>query len=113
VVGWPDFVGVVDASSHEVGGVIIGELSECSPTVICLKWPLDISEDVISKSNPTGKITDLDLELAGLTILWLVMEHICGPLTKKRVALFSNNSSTISWVHRMASHSSLVAKQLI
>jgi hypothetical protein len=60
-----------------------------------------------------GTITNLDLELAGLTILWLVMEHVCGQLTKKRVALFSNNSPTISWVHRMASCSSLVAEQLI
>jgi hypothetical protein len=68
---------------------------------------------VISKSNPTGKVTNLDLELAGLTILWLVMEHVCGLLTKKRVAHFSNNNPTISWVHRMASRSSLVAKQLI
>ena len=83
MAGWPDFVGVVNASSHGVGGVIIGELSECSPTVFCLKWPPDISEDVISKSNPMGKITNLDMELAGLTILWLVMEQVCGPLTKK------------------------------
>jgi hypothetical protein len=29
VAGWPDFVGVVDASSQGVGGVIIGKLAEC------------------------------------------------------------------------------------
>jgi hypothetical protein len=28
VAGWPNFVGVVDASSHGVGGIIFGELSE-------------------------------------------------------------------------------------
>jgi hypothetical protein len=83
------------------------------PNSFCLKWPPDISEDAISKSNPMGKITNSDLALAGLTILWLVMEHVCGPLTKKRVALFSNNSPTISVVHRMASCSSFVAEQLI
>jgi hypothetical protein len=42
-----------------------------------------------------------------------MMEHICGPLTEKRVTLFSNNSPTVSWVQRMASRSSLVAEQLI
>ncbi len=42
-----------------------------------------------------------------------MMEHVCGPLAKTRVALFSNNSPTVSWVKRMASRSSLVAKQLI
>jgi hypothetical protein len=41
------------------------------------------------------------------------MEHVCGTLAEKRVALFSDNSPTVSWVQRMASHSSLVAEQLI
>jgi hypothetical protein len=45
-----------------------------------------------------GTITNLDLELAGLVILWLMMEHVCGSLAEKRVTLFSNNSPTVSWV---------------
>jgi hypothetical protein len=72
-----------------------------------------ILADVISDSNPTGKVTNSDLELAGLAILWLVMEHVCSPLTKKRVALFSDNSPAVSWVQCMACRSSLVAEQLI
>ena len=31
--GWPDYIGIVDASSHGVGGVVVGELSGCVPTV--------------------------------------------------------------------------------
>jgi hypothetical protein len=31
VAGWPDFVEVVDASSHGVGRVIVGELAACPP----------------------------------------------------------------------------------
>ena len=31
--GWPDFVGIIDALSHGVGGVIFGELLACTPTV--------------------------------------------------------------------------------
>jgi hypothetical protein len=112
-VCWPNFVGVVNASSHGVGGITIGELSECKPTVFHLKWPPDISAVVISDSNPTGKITNSDLKLAGLIILWLMMEHVCGLLTKKQVALFSDNSPVVSWVQRMAYRSSLVAEQLI
>ncbi len=42
-----------------------------------------------------------------------MMEHVCGPLTEKRIALFSDNSPTASWVQRMACRSSLVAEQLI
>ena len=98
VAGWPDFVGVVDASNHGVGGVIIGKLSECLPTVFHFQWPPDITANVVSDSNPKGKITKSDLELAGLVILWLMMEHVCGPLTEKRVALFSDNSPTVIWV---------------
>jgi hypothetical protein len=33
VTGWPDYIGFVDASSHGAGGVVIGELSPCVPTI--------------------------------------------------------------------------------
>ena len=98
MAGWPNFIGVVDASSQGVGGAIIGELSECPPTVFRLQWPPDNTNNVISDANPKGSITNLDLELAGLVLLWLMMDHICGPLAEKRIALFSNNSPTVSWV---------------
>jgi hypothetical protein len=55
----------------------------------------------------------LDLEMAGLLLLWLMIEHVCSSLVEKRVALFSNNSPTVSWVQRMACRSSLIAEQLI
>jgi hypothetical protein len=37
VADWPDYIGIVDASSHGVGGVVIGELSEITPTVFRLQ----------------------------------------------------------------------------
>ena len=83
VAGWPNFVGVVDASSQGVGGIIIGELAECPPTVFRLQWPPDITASVVSDSNPNRSLTNSDLELAGLVILWLMMEHVCGTLTEK------------------------------
>jgi hypothetical protein len=33
ISGWPDFIGFVDASGQGTGGVIIGKLSPCVPTV--------------------------------------------------------------------------------
>ncbi len=113
VAGWPDFVGVVNASSHGMGSIIIGKLLECPPTVFQQQWPLDITANVKSESNPMGTIKNSDLELAGLIILWLMMEHVCGSLAEKRVTLFSNNSPTVSWVQQMACRSSLVAEQLV
>jgi hypothetical protein len=36
--------------------------------------------------------------MAGLLLLWLVMESVCINLREKRVALFSNNSPMVGWV---------------
>ncbi len=104
---------MVGASSHGVGGVIFGELSECPPTVFRIQLPPDITANILSVANLKGTITNSDLELAGLVILWLMMEHVCGPLKDKRVALFGNSSPTVSWVQQMAARSSLIAEQLI
>ncbi len=81
--------------------------------VFRLQWPPDITKNVVSGVNPKGTITNSELKLAGLVLLWLMMEHVCGPLAEKRIALFSNNIPTVSWVQRMACRSSLVAEQLI
>jgi hypothetical protein len=96
VVGWPDYVGIVDASGHGAGGVVLGEISACTPVVFRWEWPDDIKHNIISLTNPTGKLTNSDLEMAGLVILWLVIEGVCLNLHKKRVTLFSNNSPTVS-----------------
>lgn len=91
VTAWPDFVGVVDASSFGVGGIIIGEHAKCPPTVFRLQWPAEITSDVVSFTNPMGRLTSSDLEMAGLLLLWLCIEGVCSPLSDRHVALFSDN----------------------
>ena len=113
VTAWPDYVGIKDASKQGVGGIIIGERKEVPPTVFRLEWPNDIREDIISEKNPKGSITNSDLEMAGLLLLWLVMEDVCPSLDGAHIALFSDNSPTVHWVERLASRHSLVAMQLI
>ena len=44
--GWPDYVGVVDASCHGVRGVVFGKLSACTPTVFQWQWPDDFASIV-------------------------------------------------------------------
>jgi len=51
--------------------------------------------------------------MAGLLLLWLVMESVCGSLKEKRVALFSYNSPTVGWVCCLATWGSLVSAHLI
>ena len=108
VGGWPDYIGVCDASSHGAGGVIFGENEDCVPTVFRWEWPQDVKERYKSKA-----ITNSDLEMAGLLLLWLVMEQVCGNLREKNVALFSDNSPTVGWVRRLATRGSLVSAHLI
>ena len=112
VTGWPDYVGITDASGHGLGGVIIGENKAVPPIVFRLKWPDDISNSIVSDHNPDGTITNSDLEMAGLLMLWLVMETVCD-VENAHVALFSDNSPTVHWVQRLAAKHSIIAMQLV
>ena len=113
VPGWPDLIGVQDASGQGVGGVIIGELGACPPTVFRCEWPEDIKANLVTRENPRGKINNSDLEMAGLLLCWLVMEAVGGDLRQQHVAMFSDNDPTVHWVKRMATKQSRVAAQLV
>ncbi len=53
-MGWPDYIGIVDASSFGMGGVVLGELSSILPIVFRLQWPQDIMDNLVSFQNPRG-----------------------------------------------------------
>jgi hypothetical protein len=114
VMGAPGFVGIKDASLHGVGGIIVGHRKACRPTVFRLEWPPDIKQAVRqTNSRRGGYLTNSDLEMAGLLFLWLVMEDVCDITPGTHIALFSDNSPTVSWVRRLASRGSRVAGHLI
>jgi hypothetical protein len=109
----PNYIRVKDASSHGGGGIIVGELLKCAPRVFHFTWLNDVSKAIVSQSNPAGTITNSDLEMAGLLMLFVIMEYVCGPLVEKQGELFSDNSPTIGWVDRLASRTSIIAAHLI
>ncbi len=112
--GWPDFIGIVDASGQGVSGVILGELMSCTPTVFRWQWPEDVTANIKTFCNPGGTISNSDLEMAGLLLLWLAIEGVCGThLREKRIVLLSDNSPAVGWVERLALKWSRVAKHLI
>ena len=113
VAGWPDYIGIVDASSHGVGGVVLGELSGIPPTVFRLQWPSDVTDALASVQNPRGSLSISDLEMAGILLLWLCLEGITQNIAHKHIAFFSDNSPTVSWVDRLASRKSRVAARLV
>ena len=57
---------------HGVGGIVLGENKACIPTVFRYEWPDDIKAEINSDSNPDGKLTNSDLECAGLLMLAVV-----------------------------------------
>ena len=71
-MGWPHYIGVKDAYSHGIGGIVMGEGKACTPTVFYLAWPDDIKE-LFRK----GSIKNSDLEMASILMLWIVMEEVC------------------------------------
>jgi hypothetical protein len=113
VAGWLDFVGIKDASIHGAGNVTIGKLSACTPTVFRFAWKNDVQNAPVSQSSPSGTISNLDLEMAGLLMLFVILEKVCGSLVEKHSVLFSDNSPTVGWVDRLASCHSTIAAHLI
>ena len=66
VSGCPDFIGVKHTSGHGVGGIIVGETRPFVPTVFQYECSDNIKVDINTEHNPSGRITNSDLETAGL-----------------------------------------------
>jgi hypothetical protein len=113
VAGWPDYIGIVDASSHGVGSVILGELSGIPPTVFRLQWPREVTEAMVLVQHPGGTLSISDLEMAGILLLWLCLEGVASCIAHAHIAFFSDNLLTVSWVDRLASRKSRVAAWLV
>ena len=91
----------------------MGEAQACTPTVFRMEWPEDIKADIIASTNPSGRLTNSDLEMAGMVLAWLAVEGVFGDLTEKNIALFGDNIASISWTKKLASKQSHVAEQLV
>ncbi len=114
----PNLIGVKDASKHSVGRVVIGKHLAVPPTVFHVQWPASVIDNLVSIDNPDGTITNSDFECGGLLYLWVVVEYLVdrflqGNMESMHVALFSNNSPTVSWVQQLASRGSIVAMYLL
>ena len=96
-----------------MGCIVVGENETCTPTVFRFEWPADVKAALHLDPGSKGHLTNSDLEMAGLLLLWLVMEDVCDIASGTHVALFSDNQPTVHWVERLATKSSVVAGQLI
>ena len=85
VSGHPDYIGIVDASTEGVGAIAVGELTAMRPTVSRLVWTQEVRDRVLCPvKNPTGTITNSDLECCGFLycgLSWNTTVTACNTTT--------------------------------
>jgi hypothetical protein len=100
------YTGYCDASAFGAGGVWFGASSELDPTVWRVQWPKDITKNVVSFNNPTGRLTNSDLEMAGVLLQTAVLEAQLGTdMAHIQTAIGCDNSPAVAWTSRMATRS--------
>ena len=113
VPDYPHIIQYTDACGLGAGGVITPGLTACPYIVWQFEWPQDIKDSLVSASNPTGKLTINDLELAGLVMGWLVLEAACDNLRFAHIGTFCDNTSAVAWCHKGHTNKSIAAAQLL
>jgi hypothetical protein len=93
----PDFVGAVDASGIGLGGFWTSTRDTSVPALVFrLPFPSHISSQLVSSSNPSGRLTNSDFELAALIVRSAVLAHHV-PLNHNHIWCGSNNTAAVSW----------------
>ncbi len=99
----PEYIGYCDASAFVVGGVwFLSGMSPIPETVWQLQWPLDITSAVISESNPTGTLTNSDLQMAPVVLQLNVLEPLVPWMHHKLMYIHSENTPSVAWLTKMA-----------
>ena len=73
---------------------------DLDPIVWRVVFPPDITEQVVSYDNPSGTLTNSDLELAAIVLHQLVLERVVD-LRHNRAVIFSDNTPAVAWVKKM------------
>jgi len=107
-----DYGGYCNTSKHGTGGVWFGLNKVLPPIVWQVPFPMEILKEIVSLANPHGKITNLDLEMAGLLLQWLVLEQFAD-LAHTHVACWCDNIPTIAWASCLLSTKSPTAAKLL
>jgi len=107
-----DYGGYCDASKHGAGGVWFGLNKALPPIVWRVPFTTEIQQDIVLPANPQGKITNSDLEMAGLLLQWLILEQFAD-LAHTHVACWCDNTPTVAWASRLLSTKAPIAAKLL
>jgi hypothetical protein len=94
-----DVGGLTDACKHRLGGVVFPSPDLGIPPMVWREEvPLNIQAEVVTEDNPTGTITNSDLELAA-TIL---QEKLLGEfdIAEKTILTGCDNTPSVAWRHK-------------
>ena len=95
VPGDPDYKGTLDASGEGAGGIWVSGAKQMAPIVWRVPWPPEIRTWLVTFENPTGDITNSDLEMAAEVLSWLVLEAVMSN-RHTHVRVCSDNSATVA-----------------
>ena len=76
VINNPSYIGFYDASAIGAGRVWFAGAHTLLPTVWQIPWPTAIRSALVSSQNPTGTISNSNLEMAGMLLHYLILEHL-------------------------------------
>jgi hypothetical protein len=100
----PEKLGYTDACKHAAGGVWILPSPPPSQTVRYIVWTVPFPADIVQLFN-THTITINDLELTGVFLAWLTLEHLLPSLQHANIGIKCDNSSTVAWARKFSARS--------
>ena len=92
----PVAIGTADASGAGMGGTWLSADPAFHPLVWRSTFPLDIQADLVSTSNPHGRINNSDLELAGQIAHLDILNQI-SDCQERTVSTLTDNIAACSW----------------
>jgi hypothetical protein len=104
VPGDDHYTGYCDACAAGAGGVWISGDLDLRPLVWRVPFSASITIQVISDSNPRGRLTNSDLEMAAVLLHYMVLQQEVN-LRFIRTGIWSDNTPTVAWTKRMADRS--------
>ena len=111
VTGPPAFICYCDASKIGVGGVLLPGKAHMPPTVWHVPFPPDIQNQFWSADNPSGTITNSDLELLGIVYTWIILEYLAD-LHHLHIGVWCDNTPSVGWARKLCSNRSIIAEHL-
>jgi hypothetical protein len=97
----PDIHGYSDACKHGAGGVwIIPHGNE----VRYIYWTCAFPSDITAQME-TRELSINDLEMAGVLLEWLALEHLIPSMSNTQIGIQCDNTSTVHWTRKFTAWS--------